>query len=300
MYLPQLKLQWSNCCWLVLHQEIALPTHPKATYRHPLPQGMPSPSTQKFLSIHLSSPKSHPSPGSPTLISTPDTCFYLSWMQQETLNGQASRTEWRKNGNAQASGALSPAQHPCRVYASHRHSSGDSVCVCLHLRKGQPEATFTQPPSQHKQGSQVPFMSTKQRSTPEWGRPQLKWVWRPNYRPSQALVCSAEPIWKCGIISSLARGETRTSVKQSNKSRLSCPEWRTLAKPDQAAVRQDWDALAELWRWPQTEIIGVGGGGQWVRQRGTGRIYGGRKLSKDLPRQWQALVRVIICHVHTC
>ena len=118
--------------------------------------------------------------------------------------------------------------------------------------------------------------------------------------PAQALVCSAEPIWKCGIISSLARGETGTSVKQSNKSRLSCPEWGALVKPDQAAVRQDWDALAELWRWPRTEIIGVGGGVRGARRRDTGRIYAGRKRSKHLPRQWQALVRVIICHVHTC
>ena len=118
--------------------------------------------------------------------------------------------------------------------------------------------------------------------------------------PLQALVCSAEPIWKCGIISSLAQGETGTSVKQSNKSRLSCPEWGALAKPDQAAVRQDWDALAELWQWPRTERIGAGGGVRGVRRRGTGRIHGGRKRSKHLPRQWQALVRVIICHVHTC
>lgn len=35
---------------------------------------------------------------------------------------------------------------------------------------------------------------------------------------------------------------------------------------------------------PQTEIIGVGGGVPGVRLRGTGRIYGRRKLSKDLPR----------------
>lgn len=131
MYLHRLKLQWSNCCWLVLHQEMSLPIHPKATYGHPLPQGMPSPSTQKFLSIHLSNPRSHPSQGSPTLISTPDTCFYLSCMQQETLNSQASRTKWRKNRNAQASLALSPAQNPCSVYASHRHNSRDCVCVCV-------------------------------------------------------------------------------------------------------------------------------------------------------------------------
>ena len=162
---------------------MSFPTHPKSTYRHPLPQGMLSPSTQKFLSIHLSSPRSHPSQGSPTWISIPDTCFSLSRMQHQTLNSQAPRTEWRKNRNAQASLALSPAQNPCSAYASHRHNSGGYVCVCLHLRKGQPEATFTQPPSQHKWGSQVPFASTKQRSTPQWGRPQLKWVWGPNHLP---------------------------------------------------------------------------------------------------------------------
>ena len=131
MYFHQLKLQWSNCCWLVLHQEMSFPTHPKATYRHPLPQGVPSPSTQKFLSIHLSSPRSHPSQGSLTWISIPDTCFSLSRMQHQTLNSQAPRTEWRKNRNAQTSLALSPAQNPCIAYASHRPNSGGCVCVCV-------------------------------------------------------------------------------------------------------------------------------------------------------------------------
>ena len=56
---------------------------------------------------------------------------FLSRMQHQTLNSQPPRTEWRKNRNAQASLALSPAQNPCIAYASHRHNSGGCVCVCM-------------------------------------------------------------------------------------------------------------------------------------------------------------------------
>jgi hypothetical protein len=66
--------------------------------------------------------------------------------------------------------------------------------------------------------------------------------------------------------------------------------------------RQLWGRIEMHWQScdgdPRTEIIGVGGGALWVTLQGIGRICGGTELSKGLTRQWQALVRVIICHGH--
>lgn len=103
-------------------------------------------------------------------------------------------------------------------------------------------------PPNIKEDSQVSFTSREQRSAPERGRSLSKMGFRTKLCPSWHWFVVQNQfenvVWSAVSPQERPGPVERGVINQGSVALSGSPGWT------RAAVRQDWDALAELWRWP--------------------------------------------------